>query len=170
MPKSTHWSTCTAQKESGEFCDAPSMPDVPFPICFRHAAQIYRFLRGAIDGASQSDNSLEIISDMFEERNKRVLAEAALQQGLVYYVQIGEHVKIGFTTNLRGRLAQYPPNRRLLATEPGFEDVERQRHAEFSQYRYMGREWFEPGPDLLAHINRLRLAERARPIVKLTKL
>lgn len=168
MPQSTHWSACTAQRHNGSFCDSTSIPDAPFPICTKHAAQLYAFLRTAVDEASQDkDRSLDIFLDLFAKRQEVAVREEQryATDGVVYYVQIGSHIKIGCTINLKQRLAGYPPNRRLLATEPGYELEEAHRLTQFAEYRDMGREWFRPGPGLIEHINRLRRQQGARPVV-----
>lgn len=169
MPKSTHWSACTAQRHNGSFCDAPSIPDAPFPICTKHAAELYAFLRGAVDEASRDEErSLNVFLDLFAKRQEVAVREEEryAADGVVYYVQIGEHIKIGCSVNLKQRLAGYPPNRRLLATEPGYEVEEAHRRlTQFSEYRELGREWFRPGPALIEHINWLRRQQGARPVV-----
>lgn len=165
MPKSTHWSACTAQRHNGSFCDASSIPDAPFPICTKHAAQLYGFLREAVDEASQDkERSLNVFLDLFAKRQEGAAYEEDLANAVVYYLQVGDHIKIGCTVNIKQRLTGYPLNRRLLATEPGYELEEAHRLTQFAEFRDMGREWFRPGPRLVDHINRLRRKQGARPI------
>lgn len=164
MAKATHWTACTAQREDGSFCDGPSISDAPFPICIRHAGQLYSFIRGRFDDvAADSNASLDVFVHLASRTNEQRGRNFDPAKAVVYYVQIGEHIKIGCTVNLKSRMAAYPPTRRLLATEPGYEAEEAQRHTEFAEYRDMGREWFRPGPDLVAHINKLRRKQRATP-------
>lgn len=61
---------------------------------------------------------------------------------VVYYIQFGDRIKIGTTTDLGKRLGALPHDC-LLATEPGGPLVERQRHEQFGALRIKG-EWFEP--------------------------
>lgn len=164
MPKATRWSACTAQREDGSFCDVETIRDAPFPICVRHAGQILTFLQGRIADAPRT----VILDELASLSERRRLGESrswTTGESVVYYVQIGDYIKVGTTTNLRRRLAGYPPNRRLLATEPGADDVERARHAEFRESRAMGREWFRPTNEVLAHVNGLRRKVGATPIV-----
>lgn len=152
MPKPTRWTACTAQREDGSFCDTQTLPDAPFPICLRHSAQLYSFLRGRMaEVGIDPVRSLDAIGDLLEQR-ACLNVRSAPSDPVVYYVRIGELIKIGTTGNLKSRMASYPPTRELLATEPGGVGVESQRLCRFVQYREMGREWFRPGPDLLAHI------------------
>jgi hypothetical protein len=41
MTDHTRQPRCTAQLNGGTFCDAPALQDMPFPICHRHASQIW---------------------------------------------------------------------------------------------------------------------------------
>lgn len=165
--------TCTVQRSSGEFCDAPSEEDVPFPICGQHAAQLYRWVRQSM-GDFRNDRTFMLWHTLVEkpkweqEQEAKKRREKLHRDPLVYYVQIGEHVKIGFTENLKQRLAAYPPNKRLLATETGTRAVEGQRLLKFREYLAMGNEWFHPGAKLIEHINALRVASGASPIRKFT--
>lgn len=162
MPRATHWSTCTAQKESGNFCDAPTIPEAPFPVCVRHAAQLYTFLSERIkESAHGSATSLDALIELTATGHQRTRQPSSWNDGVVYYVQVGELVKIGNAVNLRRRLTVYPPGRRLLATEPGGEMRERKRHHQFRASR-VEREWFRPTDDLVAHIVKLRSAMRSR--------
>lgn len=157
MPKPTHWSRCTAQKENGRFCDDPTIPDAPFPICFRHAAQLYRFLRGRITADTDQETALEHVATLFEPRAQ---VRSSADRVVVYYVQVGDLIKIGSTTRLADRLKDYPPNRRLLATEDGDCELETRRHGQFRELLMVGREWFRPGQELVDHINELRRRQR----------
>lgn len=167
VPKSTQWTRCTAQAETGEFCDAPAMDGAPFPICIRHGAQILRFMQGQIATVESApvDLRLMVLSNTFDRTTHRPTEIKYVPDPVVYYIQIDQHVKIGYSSNLPGRLKSYPLSRRLLATEPGDEQVESTRLFEFIEYRAMGREWFHPGPRLLDHINRLRRSAGA-PLIK----
>jgi hypothetical protein len=78
-------------------------------------------------------------------------AKAALEHGLVYYLQVGDQIKIGFSGDIRRRMRAYPPGSKLLAVEPGTKKLERQRHGEFYEWLVAGREWFEPSAELIQH-------------------
>jgi hypothetical protein len=74
--------------------------------------------------------------------------------GTVYYMRIGNRVKIGWTSNLKTRMASINPEE-LLASEPGTRDTERERHQQFDNLRIHG-EWFAMEEPLLSHIESLR--------------
>ena len=75
----------------------------------------------------------------------------------VYYMRIGNRVKIGYTTNLELRLSSINPEE-LLVTEAGGRLTEKRRHRQFSDLRTNG-EWFRYEGPLAEHIDELRRAE-----------
>lgn len=74
----------------------------------------------------------------------------------VYYIRFGNRIKIGTSSNLKGRLSTLPYDE-VLAIEPGSYDLERLRHAAFAEYRIDGQaEWFRDTEDLREHIHQLQ--------------
>jgi hypothetical protein len=121
----------------------------------RHAARIYAFIRDQTsDPESVLDAMVATLSRATQDRAPST-REAPPELCVVYYVQIGDVIKIGTTQNLRSRLAGYPPNRRFLGSEPGGYELEQQRLAEFTADRICG-EWFHPSAAITAHVRRLR--------------
>lgn len=78
----------------------------------------------------------------------------AAEKSLVYYMRIGNRVKIGVTTNLAERMKSIHPEE-LMAIEPGGYDLEQERHSQFCQLRSHG-EWFRLEEPLAGHIERLQ--------------
>ena len=168
VPHPTYWSACTAQRRDGSFCDRPTLPDAPFPICLKHASEVYGFLRGRMgEVVDNREAMLERASSLLER-----IAESRAEReefkpdrvGRVYYVQVGPLIKIGFTERLAARIASYPPNSRLLASETGDYNLEYRRHEQFRHLLAERNEWFRPAPDLLDHINAIRRSQRLQPI------
>lgn len=152
------WPECFRQVEH---------PDVP--LCeahFREAGMAWiadniELLR-EVTGAVSLDVMLERASDRARAAQpaREALREAERREreagAVVYYLRIGDRIKIGFTTNLRQRVAALRLDASaVLATEPGGRDVEYRRHHEFADERYGRREDFAPSDRLLAHIARL---------------
>lgn len=108
-------------------------------------------------GQQQEPVDLRGLDRLRREQEQAAIDEKqrAGEPGHVYYLQVGERVKIGFSTNIRRRLRAYPPESKLLAVEPGCPDVERQRHRQFEGSRTHGREWFSPSLDLMEHVAEL---------------
>lgn len=129
---------CTIQGDNGRFCDADSVPFAPYPICAKHLVRLYQFARDWI------------------APTREPAAPPPPAQGTIYYLLVGELVKIGFTINLRQRLSSYPPDAVLLVTEQGNPADERARHKQFAQALQHGNEWFRPTPEVLEHIKRLQ--------------
>lgn len=148
--------SCTAQKDSGAFCDKPSLPDAPFPICLKHAARLMAFLDDAMP--RDHDDRLIVAWRSLEQQRHSKAERKRLSPAVdvVYYVQVGEHIKIGYSSNLPSRMRAYPPTSRLLAYEMGGVGLEAQRHQQFAADLVAGREWFAPSPALLAHIRALK--------------
>lgn len=83
-------------------------------------------------------------------------------RAVVYYIRRGAMVKIGTTVDLRGRMAALLPEE-ILATEPGDQKLEVQRHQTFRALRVPGqREWFYAGRELQDHIQQV-LAQHGPP-------
>lgn len=138
-----------------------------WPLCWSHAADIIIAAQGS-EAAFQeavrihrtANSSIKAVRA--SDRFWKDLDQEQGKDGLIYYLQVGERIKIGFSTSIRRRLRAYPPGATLLAFEPGDLTKERERHHQFAQLRVAGREWFMPGPELGAHITEL-VAEHGDP-------
>lgn len=139
------------------------------PLCERHFQYIgERFMqeRSILGGsfvreARPSPEEREAEWQAREDERARLLEE----QSVVYYVRIGDRVKIGFSANLRQRLiALRLDDSAILATEPGGRMLETQRHREFAEERVGRREDFNPSRRLLAHIKSVR-EQHGRPTI-----
>lgn len=147
-------------------CFAPvENPDVP--LCeahYRVAGMAWigdniELLRGVTEALPQEVMFDRVRREADVRRARARVVERA--EGVVYYIRVGDQVKIGTTTNLRERMiALRVDGSDLLATEPGGYDVERRRHHEFADERYGRRENFALSDRLAAHIERLRAAGR----------
>jgi hypothetical protein len=92
--------------------------------------------------------TLEFHDDTQQEENPR-----HERPYVVYYMRIGNRVKIGTTSDIKRRLSEINPEE-LLATEAGGLDIEKQRHQQFASLWSHG-EWFSYGDTLKAHIQGL---------------
>lgn len=73
---------------------------------------------------------------------------------VVYYIRFRDRIKIGTSSNPRGRLAALW-HEELLAFERGDRHLERRRHGQFAEYRLGRSEWFSTHPALESHIDTL---------------
>lgn len=144
---------CTIQLHSGQFCDAPAEERISHPMCGRHALQVFRdvLMSYEIEGADPVRRALSMVDWLDDQR----AVDPDPGESVVYYLLVGDLVKIGTTNHLARRLQSYPPTSVLLATEPGSVDVEVERHRQFREYLSARREWFTPGPRLREFVESL---------------
>lgn len=158
---------CTVQTRKGNFCDGVAKEDLPFPICGHHALKLYRHMADELrwhEGEGGLPRLMHLAFQQVDEdreREHKRITSTRVHAPVVYYVLIGDVMKIGTSTNLRARMLTYPPHRRLLATEPGGRDVEAQRHREYSHLLTAGREWFRFEQDLAEWVQGLRAKRKA---------
>jgi hypothetical protein len=152
---------CTIELPGGKFCDAPEAPDVPFPICAPHALEIYRHMNELVTEVRENyrdhmGTHVAMMDQLVADRHAAVNSP----KHRVYYVRVGDMIKIGMTANVRQRVASYPPGSELLAIEAGGEDLEGRRLRQFSHLLVGRNEWFRPAPELMAHIAEVGLPEK----------
>jgi hypothetical protein len=134
------------------------MPTAPFPICTKHAAEFLRYINEGMAQDSVLAAALEKIKTYDSGEHYREVAFPGKGVAVVYYIRVGNHIKIGYSKNLSKRMRSYPPDSEVLAFEPGSLELERRRHLQFRHQLRMGQEWFAPSLDLLAHIETVRSA------------
>lgn len=106
-------------------------------------------------GTSMSDPS--VLLGLAQARESAERDRVNRRVSVIYYVRFGDMVKIGVTTNLAGRMKVIPHDT-ILALEPGDTTQERARHREFESLLVDGqREWFHAAPDLMRHVEMLRV-------------
>lgn len=74
--------------------------------------------------------------------------------GYVYYLRVGNQIKIGHTTDICRRLASYPPASELIAYRMGSRKLEKAEHVRYDKWLEDGREWFTYSTELEADILR----------------
>jgi hypothetical protein len=93
---------------------------------------------------------IDMILTQEEDENPRPEAP-----GWVYFVDGGEHIKIGYTRSIEHRLKRMgtdlPTGPKVLLMQPGTFKTEKILHRHFSALRVQG-EWFRKGPELLEYI------------------
>jgi hypothetical protein len=163
-------STCGAVADDGGPCRAaPIRESVEHRIflCKKHLAGHEEWLEEI--KTSATDERAERAYWAYQEelaqehgqqmRSRREMAvERGREQGtvVVYYIRIGDYIKIGTTTNLAMRMSILQPDE-VLATEPGWTEVENARHQQFKHLRIRPRsERFHSAPELLEHVAMIR--------------
>jgi hypothetical protein len=111
-----------------------------------------------LDGEPDTDMLSFVTACATEGRDAAERGTPGLRENIVYYILFGNRIKIGISATLRSRLDALPRGVRVLATEPGGRDVERQRHEQFADCR-VGGEWFRMTRPLLVHVANLALGD-----------
>ena len=126
-------------------CDATpqSRYHFPIPLCSDHfikvvaaSMQVSKAAVGEFNAANSKAKGP--VENRTEVRDGQVF---------VYYIQFGDRVKIGSTSNLKKRLWSLPHDK-VLAIEPGGLTVERRRQKQFEACHLNG-DWFMATPELL---------------------
>lgn len=142
----------------GHRCRSTPIAGLPVDLCAEHADELRNLWRLDFSERQREWTEGEYRPEILARRNEaRQKLWDACQDPVkrpdppcVYYLQFGDRIKIGTTTNLTQRLRDIPHDK-LLATEPGNETMERRRHRQFAALRITG-EWFRAERELLAHI------------------
>jgi hypothetical protein len=123
-------------------------------ICYRHATDIDEYFRIiGEDFQNQLSQVARIEKQAWREEQGRKQAESRkIEPGWIYYIQVVDRIKIGYTVDLKRRLKQYPPDTPLLAMHPGTKQLESEMHAKFSGSKAAGREWFLDTAEIREHI------------------
>lgn len=152
-----------AKRCSYESCRNSAVTQPPLLLCEEHqqdavlqlAHLVTRHQWDVMAQASTAPNSCPRSADSYRQ------PAAPSQEGWVYFMRRERLIKIGTTGNLKQRAQQV--NAVILARIPGSYTEEAQLHARFAALRRHG-EWFEPGPELLELINRIRADDGRPPI------
>jgi hypothetical protein len=123
------------------------------PLCWTHANIITDAVIEASHSKVTNAHANAAMQRQREAEDRKKLAEIRGQQpGWIYYVRVGDRVKIGYSVDVKNRMRAYPPESRLLAVHPGTRQLETEMHRRFAGSRAAGREWFRETPDLVEHI------------------
>lgn len=113
-------------------CTNRAPQDAPTPLCVVHLADTYLYVRDLIEAA------------------RMTTATGPTRQSVVYFIQRGDRIKIGYSTNLTTRLRALKGDRVLLAL-PGSRAHESALHELFKAHRIEG-EWFRPDAEIMEFI------------------
>lgn len=127
-------------------------------ICDLHAMPVAHWWAISVDENQQMMLNAGVLADrLHRERAEKKAEERRAETrrttpGWIYYIQVGERIKIGYSVDPRQRLRQYPPDTPLLALHPGTMQLESEIHSQFTGSRIAGREWFLDTPEIRDHI------------------
>lgn len=151
-----------ATTENGHACQRAVIHAAPVPLCDAHRIEIALalvpdLLRGSLITATieaKTPPRLDLVEHAAAVDHENLLA-VDVHDPVVYFVANGGRVKIGYTTNLAGRLAMLTLRAdNVLLTLAGGPELERALHARFAAHRQGNTEWFDMAPELFRFIAR----------------
>lgn len=141
---------CSEQKCGGRAVDGS-----PVPLCPKHLRQTFEFAQGVV--SRHWVESFAVAAARIEAavrpppRVEPMLAAPTKDvPSWVYFVRIGDLIKIGYSTYPAARFKSLKVDE-VLAVIPGSIKDEKRCHTAFQHLRVHG-EYFQPGADLLAFI------------------
>lgn len=123
-------------------------------VCFTCAWKTVEALREAYQAPEITAlERIRFIRENGREGRKPAVKASANEPGWVYYIRMGDTIKIGYSVDVAQRMRAYPPSAELLAAHPGTELLEKQMHQKLKAHLVRGREWFAPADEVMAHID-----------------
>lgn len=165
---------CIADDE-GRPCHREAVVLRPVALCHPHRIEIAMtvvpdLLRDGLEAALTSVATPVAVRDDLVATATATPVDGLLRGvhgSVVYFIANGGRVKIGYTTNLKSRLAALAlrSDSVLLALHGGPE-LERALHARFVKYRNGNTEWFEMAPEVFRYASSRNAATGATPLTQ----
>lgn len=136
-------------------CTQEIIEGAPIPLCGKHIREVYEFAQDLVterwDGAVR-----EYVADLQDRFKPPQSVTKRPRPGYVYFVRLGDRIKIGYSENVARRLTVIP-HEEVLGVVPGTREDEQGWHQLLADYRTVG-EWFRAEPDVLAAVARVAAA------------
>lgn len=113
------------------------------PLCVQHVEQTWRIAQAVADERNYRTDPAP----------REIPPRPTSKVGWIYYLAVGDHIKIGYASNVGRRLRSYPPTATLIFAHRGTRDDEKNIHSRLHPYCAAGREWYERHPRVLALID-----------------
>lgn len=141
--------------------------DLELPLCWRHMAVVVEMVLPRLVHEGRFLDAIADLRQELAERDRREQAEEqaafmARENGEIYFVRLGDLVKVGWTRDLWSRLKSYGASAELLVSYPGTRQDETTLHRQLTPARAKGREWYEDGA-IIAHFIDEALAKYGPP-------
>lgn len=125
-------------------------PDLELPLCWPHMAVAFQM---TVEGFANEAQFIDALADVNDRLAARQAIETEAKQaafmartsGDIYFVRVGDLVKVGWTRDLWQRLKSYGASAELLVSYPGTRNDETNLHRQLTPARAKGREWYEDG-------------------------
>ena len=132
-------------------CGSDPHPHLTAPLCMDHAKKL------TVQVMIMTEKDPKPTPSQREKRRAKGIPVPEERMGLVYFVTFSDRIKIGFTTDLTGRMRTVPHDE-ILAVIPGTVSDEQALHKQFDAIRITG-EWFADDPRLTDFIKTLPVHE-----------
>lgn len=131
-------------------------------VCTPHGVKIWAHIDSVRSKSGFKDPVVRAThEEVLERQRKRALA-ATRSEGVIYFVELDDKIKIGWTSNLDQRLKAYPPHAQLLHYHPATRADERDLHRSLKLSLVVGREWYSKTPQVMECMREFEEAERVR--------
>lgn len=137
-------------------CSEAALAECPVPLCGKHLREVYQFAQDLI--ADGWDTAVrDYVSDLHSKFSppRKVLKHP--RPGHVYFIRLGNMVKVGFSEVPMRRLKALP-HEEVIGVVLGSRDDEHAWHVMLAEYRAVG-EWFRAEPEVLEAIRRVCQAQ-----------
>lgn len=142
-----------------------------WPVCIHHGLQIYGDLCMVTDEKREELAARPPMTaadrERFDQMQADQLSRRRQQWGQIYYIRLNDVIKIGWTSNLHGRLVDYNPGAVLLCHHAGTRADERDLHRSFKPLRVHGREWYDGNAAIILDHVAAMVEKHGQPTVKL---
>lgn len=127
-------------------CTAPPVPDAPVALCGKHLREVYEYAHDLVtqrwDGAVR-----EFVAELLPRFTPPPSVKRRPRPGTVYFIRLGDRIKVGYSENLDRRLA----HEEILGFVPGTRADEQAWHQLLAPHRVTG-EWYRAELDVLDQV------------------
>lgn len=138
------------------------------PLCVRHLSVAYLQARPKADEpllVEATTAAIERREAKWKEHDKATReARKNSHPGHIYFVRLNGLIKVGWSSDVHGRLRAYGPDVEVLCIYPGTRDDETNLHRQLRPSLKVGREWYEDNAILADYVTRA-VAEHGEPDV-----
>lgn len=130
---------------------------VALPLCLDHLFVAHAMAKrdpnepAFVDAAERLLERKATLAVEIHETKKR--EHLAREDGDIYFIRLGEMIKVGWTRDLFQRVKSYGASAELLVSYPGTRSDETNLHRQLRPALAKGREWYEDGKIIAAFID-----------------
>lgn len=133
-------------------------------MCQEHALAVWATVQEMIDPEALRQIAHERTTP-HEERFPELYEPVPISEsaGVVYFIRVGELIKVGFSSDLGQRMRSYPPDAELLACYTGSFAEEQRWHKLLTVHRANRREWYHPTAEVMAAVEDAKARQADEP-------